>query len=354
MRQEHLSISNFKSLKLLIEIVIFLAVFAAAYKYIENKYAQAASKNVINAYTKSRYDGFYEQPEDSIEMVFIGSSHSYCTFDPENFDSAMDTVSWQMGTPLQHYDTSFYVLKEVLKTQSPKLVVLELYWDMLDDEFDMKQANSFFEVVNDESVQDNYIKNVFPLNEKVKYKLLPIRYQQDYFAYEADVFEKAAEENFGVHGEQPAETNGTEYYLAKGYTYCDIVIPEIELDETNQFKGLDGKEWNADEAQIKYINKIVDLCKEENIELVFVTAPIANISLDYIKDYDSIHEKMAGISHDLGIKYLDFNIVNRDTGLLKLENFRDDAHLNDSGVKIVDEYYADWLLNNTESYGNNY
>ena len=353
MKRARLSISNFKGLKLLVEVLLFLAVLTAVYQYIENKYAEAASKNVVNAYTKSRYDGFYEQPEDSIDMVFIGSSHSYCTFDPENFDSVMGTSSWQMGTPLQHYDTSLYTLKEVLKTQSPKLVVLELYWDMLDDAFDMKQANSFFEAVNDPSVKEDYVKDVFPLNEKVKYKLLPIRYQQDYFAYEADQLEKAAEDKFGVQGEQQPETNGTEYYLAKGYTYCDTVIPEIELDETNQFKGLDGKQWKADETQIKYLNEIVDLCKEENIELVFVTAPIANISLNYIQDYDSIHEKMAQIAHDLGIKYLDLNIANRDEALLKLENFRDDAHLNDSGVKIADAYYVDWLLNNTESYGNN-
>ncbi|MEA4971958.1 hypothetical protein SDC9_59500 [bioreactor metagenome] len=353
MKRERSSISNFKGIKLFAEVLVFVLVLLAVYKYIGTKYAQAESKNVINAYTKSRYDGFYEQPENSIDMVFIGSSHSYCTFDPQNFDSVMGTSSWQMGTPLQHYDTSLYVLKEVLKTQTPKLVVLDLYWDMLDDEFDMKQANSFFQVVKDKNVQEDYVKNVFPLNERVKYKLLPIRYQQDYFAYEADVFQKAAKEKFGVHDKQNVQTNGTEYYLAKGYTYCDTVIPDSELDETNQFKGFDGEKWEADKTQIEYINQIVKLCKENNIELVFETAPIANVSLDYIKNYDAIHEKMADIADSFGIKYLDFNIANRDEGLLELENFRDDAHLNDSGVKIINGYYANWLLNNTESYGNN-
>ncbi len=353
MRRERSSISNFRGLKLFAEVLAFMLVFAAAYKYIETKYSEAASKNIINAYTKSRYDGFYEQPKNSIDMVFIGSSHSYCTFDPENFDSVMGTNSWQMGTPLEHYDTSLYVLKEVLKTQSPKLVVLDIYWDMMDDEFDMKQANSFFEVVKDKSVEKDYVKNVFPLNERVKYDLLPIRYQQDYFAYENNAFQKAAEEKFGVQAEQAAQTNGTEYYLAKGYTYCDTVIPDSELDETNQFKGLDGESWEADKTQVKYIDEIVNLCKENNIEIVFVTAPIANVSMDYIKNYDSIHAKMAEIADSVGVKYLDFNIVNRDESLLKMENFRDDAHLNDSGVKVVDKYFTNWLMNNTVSYGNN-
>ena len=351
MKREHSFISNFK---LIAEVLVFVLLFLGAYSFIEGRYAEAASKNVVNAWTKSRFDGFYEQEENSIDMVFIGSSHAYCTFDPENFDSVMGTSSWQLGTPLQHYDTSLYVLKEVYKTQKPKVVVLELYWDMLDDEFDMKQANSFFEVVrNREEVEADYVKNVFPINEKVKYRLLPIRYQQDYFAYESDTLEKEAVSRLGVSQKEAPQTNGTEYYLAKGYTYCDTVIPQSELDETNQFKGLDGEGWKADETQVGYLRQFVELCRQNGSDVVFVTAPIANVSMDYINNYDEIHNAVAEISEGLGVKYLDFNVVNRDEKLLKLENFRDDAHLNDSGVKIVDSYYVNWLMNNTEYFGNN-
>ena len=350
MNREHSSISSFK---LITEIIVFVALFFGIYHFVENKYTEAASKNTVNAWTKSRFDGFYELPENSVDMVFIGSSHSYCTFDPENFDSVFGTSSWQLGTPLQHFDTSLYTLKEVYKTQTPEVVVLEVYWDMLDDEFDMKQANSFFEVVHDrENVEADYVKNVFPLSEKVKYNILPIRYQQDYFAYEAVEITKMLEDSLGVYKEVPV-TNGTEYYLAKGYTYCDTVIPESELDKTNQFKNLDGAEWKADKTQLEYLEKFVELCREKGSEVVFVTAPVANVSMDFIKNYDAIHESVSDIAEDLGVKYLDFNIVNEEEELLQLENFRDDAHLNDSGVKIVDEYYCDWLRNNTEFFGNN-
>lgn len=348
MKRERSYISSFK---LALEIIIFIAVMAAAYVFIGNRYAEAASKNNINAWTKSRYDEFYALEDNTVDMVFIGSSHSYCTFDPENFDSVFGTLSWQLGTPLQNYDTSYFVLKEVYKTQRPKVVVLELYWDVMDDEFDMQQADSFLEAVDD-GVKAEYIDTVFPVNEKVKYEIEPIRYQQDYFAYETSEMEKYASEKFGVA--KPAqETNGVEYYLAKGYTYCDTVIPESEYDLTNQFKGLDGEDWEPNAAQVEYIMKFADLCREMGSEVVFVTAPIANVSMEWIENYDSIHEKIAAIAEEAGVKYLDFNIVNRDEGLFALENFRDDAHLNDSGVKIADAYFADWLRNNTDTFGNN-
>ena len=175
MKRERSYISSFK---LALEIIIFIAVMAAAYVFIGNRYAEAASKNNINAWTKSRYDEFYALEDNKVDMVFIGSSHAYCTFDPENFDSVFGTLSWQLGTPLQNYDTSYFVLKEVYKTQRPKVVVLELYWDVMDDEFDMQQADSFLEAVDD-GVKAEYIDTVFPVNEKVKYEIEPIRYQQD-------------------------------------------------------------------------------------------------------------------------------------------------------------------------------
>ncbi len=350
MKREHSFISNFK---LIAEVLVFILLFSAVYKVTETKYAAAAEQNVVNAWTKSRFDGFYAQEENTVDMVFIGSSHSYCTFDPENFDKELGTLSWQLGTPLQHYDTSLYTLKEVYKTQSPKVVVLEFYWDMLDDEFDMKQANSFFEVVNDKSVTEDYVKNVFPINEKVKYKLLHIRYQQDYFAYESAEIEKKTEERFRVTKKAAPETNGTEYYLDKGYTYCDTVIPESEFYETNQYKNFDGADWEADDTQKEYLRQFVKLARENGSEVVFVTAPIANISMELIDNYDDVHNELAAISEELGVKYLDFNIVNMRENLFKLENFRDDAHLNDSGVKIADKYYIEWLRNNTETFGNN-
>lgn len=341
--QENSFISNFKTV---IKLVVFLAIVIFAFNKAGAKYKEAADKNVVNAFTQQRYSEFYNQEPNSIDMVYIGSSHSYCTFDPEIIDSILKTSSWQMGTPLQHYDTSYYVLREVLNYQKPKKVVLEIYWDILKDEFEMKQANSFFEVLKNQELKDEYINKVFPINERIKYSLFPIRYQQDYFAYEANEIQNNLEEKYGVHKKALPEVKGTEYYRSRGYTYCDIIMPENEYDETNQFKGFDGEDWEFNRTQKKYIEKIIELCKDEGIELYFVTAPVANVSMDYIENYDIVHNTVAEFAKENDIPYIDYNIVNKEENLLTNENFRDDAHLNHSGVQIVDKHFAQWLMNN--------
>lgn len=350
MKQDNLFISNFK---LILRLSIFVTIMIAILIHFGQKYEKAAEHNVINAFTKSRFDDFYALTPGELDMVFLGSSHSYCTFDPENFDEKMQISSFQLGTPLQHPDTTYFTLKEVLKTQKPSVAVVEVYWDMLDESFEMKQANSFFEVVNDENTVKEYIKEVFPINEKVKYSILPIKYQQDYFAYEGSQIEKQLQDKYNVTKKKTASVEGKEEYRSKGYVYCDYVIPEEEFDETNQFKNFDGENWDFNKVQKKYLKKIIELCKDEDIELIFVTAPIANVSMDYIKNYDLIYNDINKFAQENNIKYIDLNKICYENNLLKDENFRDDAHLNDSGVKIVNNIFMEFLLENSEKLSNN-
>lgn len=337
--QENSSISNFK---LILRIIIFLICAMFIFSYFGKKYEKAADKNVINYFTKARFDDFYSIEKDSLDLVFVGSSHSYCSFDPENFDKELNILSHQMGTPLQHPDTTYYELLEIYKTQTPKVVVMEVYFDMLNDDFEMKQANSFFEVLNDDDMKNRYIKEVFPLNEKIKYNLLPVKYQQDYFAYEGNEIAKNLEETLGVYKEK-AETNGIEEYRTKGYVYCDTVMIDSEYDETNQFKNFEGKEWEFSDVQKEYLEKIIELCKEKGSKLIFVTSPLANVSVDYIKNYNFVHDKINDFAEENAVPYYDYILISKEENMFQNENFRDDAHLNDSGVKILNKHFIDVL-----------
>lgn len=329
-------------LKILLVIIIVIPIF----NHYGKIYKDAADKNIINAFTKQRFDDFYALKENSLDMVFVGSSHSYCTFDPDIIDTGLNLSSFQMGTPLQHPDTTFYELKEIYKTQHPKYVVMELYWDVLDDKFDLKQANSFFEVLKSEDIKKEYIKNVFPLSDKIKYALLPIRYQQDYFAYEGNEMEKELEEKYGVTKKQTEKQVGEEYYRSKGYVYSNQLMVSTKYDTTNQFRNFDGNNFEINKTQKKYIDNIIKLCSDEGSKLIFVTAPIANVSMDHIKNYDKVHNTLAALAAENGIPYIDYNTENEKRHLLTNENFRDDAHMNHSGVEIIDWDFIKWFTEN--------
>ncbi len=338
--QEPSSTSNFKYL---LQGAFVVAVSLLLFVLAGDAYEKAAKRNQINAFTKQRFEEYYALEKNTVDLLFIGSSHSYCTFDPQLIDPVLGTYSWQLGTPSQHADTSYYVLQNALETQSPHTVVMELYWDVLDDDFERSQADSFFEVCNNDALVNDYIQTVFPANERLKYELPAIRYQQSYFSYRSSRMKRSIEETYHVSPPETAAANGVEYYQAQGYVYCDIILPQDEYDRTNQFKGFDGKDWQMSDVQREYLDKIVSLCEEKGIRLIFVTAPIAPVSMDFIENYDLVHQALSDYAASKDVPYLDYNQINLDTPFLTNENFRDDAHLNHSGVTKVDAHFSTFL-----------
>lgn len=334
---QNLFTSSFKeNLKGFFKLLFFAILLVPAVVYIGNKYSEASTENLINTYNEKRFNEFYSLERDSLDLVFFGSSHSYCTFDPLIFNNELGISAYQMGMPLQHMDSTYYTFREVLNYQSPKAAVVEVYWDMLDDDFELSQATALFQVLKNKELEEEYKKEVFPPAEKIKYNNNIFRYQADYFAFKNNEYKTKIENKFAVSLKQGAKQEGIEQYRSLGYTYCDYNMLEDEFDKTNQFRSFDGKNWEESAKQIKYLYKIIDLCRENNIELIFVTAPVANVSFDYIKNYDIIHNRINEIAEENGIKYFDYNIINIQERLLTNDNFRDDAHLNHSGVEIVD------------------
>lgn len=336
----NLSIFNFKNLKFALKISTFILLIIPFVIYAGNKYAAASTENLINTYNEKRFNEFYELPKNTVDMLFLGSSHSYCTFDPEIFDNLLGTSSYQLGMPLQHLDSTYFTLLEALNYQSPKVIVLEVYWDMLDDKFQLNQAGMLFQVLRNSALEERYIKEVFPVGEKIRYNVKLLRYQADYFAFRNNELKKNIIEHLGVTESKAQKQDGIEEYRSKGYTYCDYNMLEDEYNKTNQFKNSDGRNFQPEQVQMKYLQKIVDLTKKEGIELIFVTAPIANISFEYIKNYDIIHKFIQDFAEKNTIPYYDYNLINADEKLLTNTNFRDDAHLNHSGVEIVDNHFA--------------
>ena len=326
-----------------LRFIIFAELLAIFLVSLSGRYEYAASQNKINAWNQQRFNDFYALPPESLDLVFIGSSHSYCTFDPLLIDAALGTESFQMGMPLQFPDASYYTLREILNYQRPKTVVMEIYWGVMSTDFDMKQADTLFQVMRNDGLKEDYLANVFPLGSKIAYRLPFVRFQQDFLSYENTRLTNYIEKAFGVS--KPGEAQaGTEYFSERGFMHCDYVITPSKRTWANQFNGFDGARWRFSDVQKRYVRKIAELCQSEGIRLLFVTAPVANVSMEKMANYSAVHDAVAGFAQSLGVPYLDFNIANLEEGLFADEDFRDDAHLNYNGAVVACEYAARWIL----------
>ena len=71
-------------------------------------------------------DKFASMPEDSIEIVFIGSSHQFCSISPEILYDEYGIESFMLATSAQTVPMSYYAAMEAIELQNPRLIVFEV------------------------------------------------------------------------------------------------------------------------------------------------------------------------------------------------------------------------------------
>jgi hypothetical protein len=250
-----------------------------------------------------------------------------------------------MGMPLQLLDGTYYTLLEILNYQQPSTVVLDLYWYVLEMDFDAQQMDMFFEVLQNEELKKRYIDEVLPLNEKIKFNLKPVRYQADFFAFANEKLLNVIAYRLGLK-RTFTHNPGEEYYKGRGYVYYDYLMAESQYAEVSTQPYTDMRDWDFNPKQEKYLGKIADMCEERGIRLILTTAPVSNVQFGRMLNYEDFHGRVAEFAAERGLPYLDFNLVNQEQGLFDDESFFDAGHLNDRGVKIADGYFMDWLMKN--------
>ena len=71
--------------------------------------------------------GFYSEKKNSMDVVFVGSSQIFCDFNPNVIWKELGITSYDFSAHRQDPGPSYYYLKQMFETQSPKVVVIDLY-----------------------------------------------------------------------------------------------------------------------------------------------------------------------------------------------------------------------------------
>ncbi len=70
--------------------------------------------------------GYHKQPKDSLDVVFFGNSHVFNGVDPSTIWKSEGIASYVLAGPTQPLSIGRHYVAEALRTQSPKVVAVEL------------------------------------------------------------------------------------------------------------------------------------------------------------------------------------------------------------------------------------
>jgi hypothetical protein len=72
------------------------------------------------------WKGYLAQPQDSLDVVFFGTSHVFDGVDPSTVWKRRGIAGYVMAGPAQKLGVTEYYVREALRTQRPKVVVVDL------------------------------------------------------------------------------------------------------------------------------------------------------------------------------------------------------------------------------------
>lgn len=272
--------------------------------------------------TGSTWGQYLKEDRSSIDVMYYGTSRTYCNIIPAVIWEESGIASYVMGGAAQTMPVTYYTVCETLKTQSPSVAMIEVSSLIYSRFTGFTKANiGYF------PFGINRIKAAFTDAEKENIfgLLFPLSFYHSRWSSL-----KAEDWQIALHGYEKDP-------LA-GYTYLDICKPFTERAEW----ALDPAEAEL-ERNMDYLKKIVDICREKGVTPVLFVAPSYAY---YPDDFDNVIARR--VSELDGAIYMDFNDVYDELGIDPSTDYQEAVHFNMHGAEKFSRYLASWL---TETLG---
>ena len=273
-------------------------------------------------YSKAVMGGFYELEEDSVDVIFAGSSHMLNGVLPMKLWENYGFTSYNIGQHGQRLNMTYYYIKEAIKKQHPKVVVVDLYY-AFESQINDDAANLHKSVDN---LQWGASKIGAIMNAAPKSLRLELFYNMFLYHTRWNELEK---EDFLYLTERPYNnTGGTELRWGNVEFTSPNVIP---ADQTKELT----------EDTVEALEKIVNLAAKNNVELVFTVFPY--IAED---DYQACYNMAGQILQAAGQHYVNLMYRMDELGIDFSKDFYDSEHLNPAGAEKVTDYFGRYLKEN--------
>ncbi len=269
----------------------------------------------------------YAQPRNKIDVLFLGTSHMHCNVDTQILWEEYGIAAYLCTGAEQPLWNSYYALKEALKTQKPRLVVLDVFGPA-----------RFLDDYQQQWLDENLggMKRSFNKWEAVKAST-PENRLEFFLGYPRyhDRYGKLTQEDFSGFF-----WNAGEMARWKGYTPLTgcASLTEPDMGHVTASRPITEKSQ-------RYLDKIVELTREEGIGLALLSAPYLLEEED-----QEAYNFLKGLAREEDLLFLDCNTTEayRQMGLDFSSDYADHAHLNEGGSAKFTAFLGDWIKTNYE------
>ncbi|MCC5438269.1 hypothetical protein [Clostridium botulinum] len=277
-------------------------------------------------------EGLYGHEENSYDVVLLGSSHMNGSINPNILWNEHGITSFNYGTGGQPIDVTYYLLKEILKKQDNPIVVIDLYYLGLTDEFGKDEYIRY--VLDNMKFSINKIKaiiNTTPKSQWVYYFFPILKYHSRWKELQKEDFK--------------FDTKSS--YYAKGFSAGRNKYNKENLSNTST-----NEKSNLPSKSKDYLYKIINLSKKENFKLVFTNAPhdyTSTHALDnWHKEPAKMFNEVAEIAKKNNIPFINYCDMIDEMNFDFKSDMNNEGHVNIWGADKLSTHLGNFLKENYE------
>lgn len=232
-----------------------------------------------------------------IDILFLGSSHTYRGFDTELFN-LNGVSSFNLGSSGQTPDVTYLLLKEYINKINPKRVIYEVYPKTI---FNQSIGSRIDLISNTKPTYFGFLELSDIGMDEINSAIL--RFWNNIFS--EDLIEK--------------KVKGSDYYRPGGYVKNNSIRNNFNFDK-------ECLSLELNNPGFLYFKKNLELIKSLGIEVILVFAPIPGDTYNRYYQMDRVDS----IFDNQGLRYINYNSMSLNDTL----HFKDDDHLNHDGVQL--------------------
>lgn len=251
-----------------------------------------------------------------LDTLVIGSSHALRSIKPTVLNEKLNTKAYNLSSPLMSMYGRYVMLEKEINRNPIKTVYLEISYNALTldrktlglegDLYVLGRFDNVFERIN-------FFTNAFTPDE--------------YRKVLSDIIVRS-KNSFSIH-------NTIEQYKTFGYLSMpsnnQLLSDEVK-EKVKNTKVLDTK---IKEESLNYFDKIIKLCKNNDIRVIFVVTPVTERMILEYSNLDDIFSQYIDLAKEYNCEYYDFNLDKHRKKLYSEESsFYDNTHMSDSGAEI--------------------
>lgn len=309
--------------KRFLKIVILMCALFLTIGGLQRYYLCGNNQNAI------RLRGFYKEDKNSLDVVLLGASEVYSSFNAGEFYKKTGVTSYPYafeGNPVTMWK---YQLDEILSRQTPKVLIVELNGSVYEDDMLYKESSVRYMADNMHSLANKWdIVSKYGNEDTLSYFFPIIKYHS---RWDQTIFLSRTKAFLGMD--------------KRGYSYLKGVFTHTSRkeipEELSDYDPAATRELNAHAEA--YLEEFLQKCDESGIEhILFVRFPhlvVDDGAVRALKRYN----RSAEIIREHGYEYIDLDQCCDEAELLNRTDFYNKDHMLMSGQKAFTDYFSGYL-----------